>query len=53
MSLVIFDGSTKNYTVLDKNDNVDKIELIKVQNDNNETTIKKKTRPKTYRKAKN
>jgi uncharacterized protein (UPF0218 family) len=43
MTLVIFDGNTKNYTVLNKNDNADKIELIKVQNDNKETTIKKKT----------
>ena len=54
MELVIFDGNTKNYT-LDKNDNADKIELIKVQNnnnENNESTIIKKTRPKTYRKNK-
>jgi hypothetical protein len=46
MTLVIFDGNTKNYTVLNKNDNADKIELIKVQNDsieNKEPTIKKKT----------
>jgi hypothetical protein len=52
MTLVIFDGNTKNYTVLDKDDNIDKIELIKTQNDNenNESTVRKKTRPSTYRK---
>ena len=45
MTLVIFDGNTKNYTALNKNDDADKIELIKVQNDNEnkEITVKKKT----------
>ena len=55
MTLVIFDGNTKNYTVLNKNDNADKIELVKIQNDNsenNESTVTKKTRPETYRKDK-
>jgi hypothetical protein len=49
MTLVIFDGNTKNYTVLDKNDNADKIELIKVQDENNEnkeSIVTKQTKPK-------
>ena len=47
MTLAIFDDNTKNYTVL--------IELIEIQNynnNNNESTVTKKTRPKTYRKNK-
>ena len=48
MTLVIFDGNTKNYIILDKNDNTNKIELIKVQNDNshNESIITKQIKPK-------
>jgi uncharacterized membrane-anchored protein len=53
MTLVIFDGNTKNYTVLNKNDNDLKIELIKVQtDDNNELPAPKQTMPKTSRKSK-
>ena len=43
---------------MNKNDDADKIELIKVQNDNEnknknkESTVIKKTRPRTYRKSK-
>jgi hypothetical protein len=51
MTLVIFDGNTRNYTVLNKNNDFDKIELIKVQDDsieNKESTVTKKT----YRKNK-
>jgi hypothetical protein len=33
MTLGIFNSNTKNHTILDKNDNTNKIELIKVQND--------------------
>jgi hypothetical protein len=51
MTLVIFDGNTKNYTALDKNDNADKIELIKVQDENNENKESTVTK-KTYRKNK-
>ena len=35
MTLVIFSGNTKNYGVLDKKGDDLKIELIKIQNDNN------------------
>ena len=51
MTLVIFDGNTKNYIILDKNDNDNKIELIKIQNDdpNNESTVAKQTKPKISR----
>ena len=63
MSLVIFDGNTKNYIILDENDNDNKIELIKIQNDepNNESTVKsqgldlkdlKQNKPKKSRKKK-
>jgi hypothetical protein len=54
MTLVIFDGNTKNYTVLNKNYNDLKIELIKVQTDenNNETPTIKQIKPRTYRKKK-
>jgi hypothetical protein len=53
MTLVIFDGNTKNYTLLNKNDNDLKIELIKVQtDDNNELPAPKQTIFKTYRKNK-
>jgi hypothetical protein len=64
---VIFDGNTKNYTILDKYES-SKIELIQVQNGpsdqdialisndyNNESKEKiiiKNNRPKTYRKKK-
>jgi hypothetical protein len=67
MALVIFDGNTKNYTILDKNES-NKIELIKVQNgpsdqairsysndfNNNESKEKiiKNNRSKTYKKHK-
>jgi uncharacterized membrane-anchored protein len=54
MTLVIFDSNTKNYTVLNKDDKDLKIELIKVQTDdnNNELSAPKQTMPKTYRKSK-
>ena|ERR1700754_5084108 len=54
MTLVIFDGNTKNYTVLNKNDNDLKIELIKVQTDdnNNELPTSKQIKPKVSRKEK-
>ena len=54
MTLVIFDGNTKNYIILDKNDNDNKIELIKIQNDdpNNESTVAKQTKPKISRENK-
>jgi hypothetical protein len=53
MSLVIFDGNTKNYTVLNKNDNDIKIELINVQaDDNNELPAPEQTMSKTTKKSK-
>jgi hypothetical protein len=54
MTLVIFDGNTKNYTILNKKDEDIKIELIKVQTDenNNEVTSPRQTKPKTHRKSK-
>jgi uncharacterized cupredoxin-like copper-binding protein len=54
MTLEIFNGNTKNYTVLDKNDNDNKIELIKIQNDdsNNESAVTKQIKPKKSRKKK-
>ena len=54
MTLVIFDGNTKNYTILNKKEDDLKIELIKVQNDenNNELTAPKQTKPKKPRKSK-
>jgi hypothetical protein len=54
MTLVIFDGNTKNYTILNKKEDDLKVELIKVQNDenNNESSIIKQTKPKKPRKIK-
>jgi di/tripeptidase len=54
MTLVIFDGNTKNYTLLNKKDEDLKIELIKVQVDenNNELPVLKGTQPKVPRKKK-
>jgi hypothetical protein len=54
MTLVIFDGNTKNYTILNKKEDDLKIELIKVQNNknNNELTVPKQIKPKTHRKSK-
>jgi hypothetical protein len=54
MTLVIFDGNTKNYTILNKKEDNLKIELIKVQNNenNNELTVPKQNKPKTHRKSK-
>jgi hypothetical protein len=54
MTLVIFDGNIKNYTVLNKKDEDLKIELIQVQNseNNNRLTTPKQIKPKTSRKIK-
>ena len=53
MTLVIFDGNTKNYTILNKNDNDLKIELIKVQtDDNNESLNIKQNKLKVSKKSK-
>jgi hypothetical protein len=53
MTLVIFDGNTKNYTLLNRKDEDLKIELIKVQiDDNNELLAPKQTISKTPRKSK-
>lgn len=54
MTLVIFDGNTKNYTILNKKEDDLKIELIKVQNNenNNELNASKQTKPKKPRKSK-
>ena len=53
MPLVIFDGNTKNYTFLNKKDDECKIELIKVQtnDDNNKLPAPKQILPKTSRKS--
>jgi hypothetical protein len=53
MTLVIFDGNTKSYSILNKKEDDFKIELIKVQNDNNnELAVPKQTKPKKPRKSK-
>jgi hypothetical protein len=53
MTLVIFDGNINNYTFLNKKDEDLKIELIKVQtDDNNELAGPKQTMSKTSRKSK-
>jgi hypothetical protein len=53
MTLVSFDGNTKNYTLLNKKDDECKIELIKVQTDNNnELLAPKQTISKTSKKTK-
>jgi hypothetical protein len=54
MTLVIFYVNTKNYSILNKKENDLKIELIKVQNNenNNELTTPKQIKPKKPKKSK-
>ena len=54
MTLVIFDGNTNNYTILNKKDDECKVELIKIQTDdnNNESSIIKQNKPKVSKKTK-